>query len=82
MRDLEGKLGADRIEFSAEVRLKMSLTDKFIEVSNTYIHGFVAGFLFINVPTGAEAKKTVSSSWTSVVWLIFGWASAEFIAAP
>lgn len=31
MRDLEGKLGADRIEFSAEVRLKMSLTDKFIE---------------------------------------------------
>ncbi|VDL64366.1 unnamed protein product [Nippostrongylus brasiliensis] len=31
MRDLEGKLGADRIEFSSEVRLKMSLTDKFIE---------------------------------------------------
>ncbi|WKY16952.1 hypothetical protein Q1695_001508 [Nippostrongylus brasiliensis] len=31
MRDLEGKLGPDRIEFSSEVRLKMSLTDKFIE---------------------------------------------------
>lgn len=34
MRDLESKLGADRIEFSSEVRLKMSLTDKFIEVIN------------------------------------------------
>ncbi|EYC13129.1 hypothetical protein Y032_0045g1283 [Ancylostoma ceylanicum] len=31
MRDLESKLGPDRIEFSSEVRLKMSLTDKFIE---------------------------------------------------
>ncbi|CAJ0609083.1 unnamed protein product [Cylicocyclus nassatus] len=31
MRDLESKLGQDRIEFSTEVRLKMSLTDKFIQ---------------------------------------------------
>ncbi|KAK6765867.1 hypothetical protein RB195_025654 [Necator americanus] len=31
MRDLESKLGPNRVEFSNEVRLKMSLTDKFIE---------------------------------------------------
>ncbi|KAK6033188.1 hypothetical protein OSTOST_00619, partial [Ostertagia ostertagi] len=31
MRDLETKLGAGRIEFSQEVRLKMSMTDKFIK---------------------------------------------------
>ncbi|KHJ89332.1 hypothetical protein OESDEN_10848, partial [Oesophagostomum dentatum] len=31
MRDLESKLGRDRIEFSPEVQLKMSLTDKFIQ---------------------------------------------------
>ncbi|VDO52937.1 unnamed protein product [Haemonchus placei] len=32
MRDLETKLGPGRIEFSQEVRLKMSLTEKFIQV--------------------------------------------------
>ncbi|KJH41105.1 hypothetical protein DICVIV_12930 [Dictyocaulus viviparus] len=31
MRDLERKLGTNRIEFSQEVQLKMSLTDMFIE---------------------------------------------------
>ncbi|XGW33116.1 hypothetical protein V3C99_017536 [Haemonchus contortus] len=31
MRDLETKLGPGRIEFSQEVRLKMSLTEKFIQ---------------------------------------------------
>ncbi|KAK6034197.1 hypothetical protein COOONC_28298 [Cooperia oncophora] len=47
MRDLETKLGAGRIEFSQEVRLKLSLTDKFIQAfldqakKNPRFHNYV-----------------------------------------
>lgn len=47
MRDLEEKLGSNRVEFSPEVQLKMSLTDRFIEAfldqakKNHRYHGYI-----------------------------------------